>query len=77
MLGDHQGMVVTAYDIARWRLEKKAERYYEKSHGLPRKELTLFHHTAVDPVVVGAQYLAQAQDWFDSMWNNVSRDQPR
>jgi DNA-binding transcriptional regulator YhcF (GntR family) len=41
------------------------------------KDVTLFHHASDDPAGIGAQYLAQAQDWFDSMWGTVSRNQPR
>ena len=41
------------------------------------KDVTLFHHASGDPAGIGAQYLAQAQDWFNSMWDTVSRNQPR
>jgi DNA-binding transcriptional regulator YhcF (GntR family) len=39
------------------------------------KDVTLFHYASDDPAGIGGQYLAQAQDWFDSMWSTVSRDQ--
>jgi hypothetical protein len=39
------------------------------------KDVTLFHYASDDPTGIGGQYLAQAQDWFDSMWSTVSRDQ--
>jgi DNA-binding transcriptional regulator YhcF (GntR family) len=47
-------------------------------YDLMGKDVTLFHYeTDDDPTGVGAQYVAQAQGWFDSMWATVSRDQPR
>jgi len=48
------------------------------TYDLMGKDVTLFHYeTDDDPTGVGAQYVAQAQGWFDSMWATVSRDQPR
>jgi hypothetical protein len=45
-------------------------------YDLMGKDATLFHYeTGDDPTGVGAQYVAQAQAWFDSMWSTVSRDQ--
>jgi DNA-binding transcriptional regulator YhcF (GntR family) len=47
-------------------------------YDLMGKDVTLFHYeTDDDPTGVGAQYVAQAQGWFDSMWATVSRDQPQ
>ena len=39
------------------------------------KDVTLFHFTADDQGSTGAQFVAQGQSWFDSMWLTVS--QPR
>ncbi len=39
------------------------------------KDVTLFHYASDDPSGTGREYLMQAQDWYDSMWNTVSRDQ--
>jgi DNA-binding transcriptional regulator YhcF (GntR family) len=45
-------------------------------YDLMGKDATLFHYeTGDDPTGVNAQYVAQAQAWFDSMWATVSRDQ--
>ncbi len=45
-------------------------------YDLMGKDATLFHYeTGDDPTGVSAQYVAQAQAWFDSMWSTVSRDQ--
>jgi DNA-binding transcriptional regulator YhcF (GntR family) len=42
------------------------------------KDATLFHYERTDdPGSVGAQYIDQAQAWFDSMWATVSTDQPQ
>lgn len=39
------------------------------------RDATLFHHTAdEDPESLGSQYIAQSQMWFDSIWQNVSRE---
>jgi DNA-binding transcriptional regulator YhcF (GntR family) len=40
------------------------------------KDATMFHYeTGEDQDSIGGQYLGQAQAWFDSMWNTVSREQ--
>jgi hypothetical protein len=40
------------------------------------KDATMFHYeSGDDPDSIGAQYVDQAQAWFDSMWSTVSRDQ--
>jgi hypothetical protein len=47
-------------------------------YDLMGKDVTLFHYEkGDDPAGIGAQYVDQAQAWFDSMWATVSRDQPR
>ncbi len=50
-------------------------------YDLMGKDVTLFHYeTGDDPTGVGAQYVAQAQGWFDSMWHRqppTSRDDHR
>jgi DNA-binding transcriptional regulator YhcF (GntR family) len=39
------------------------------------KDTTLFHHAATnDPDAMGTQYVQQAREWFDSMWDNVARE---
>lgn len=39
------------------------------------RDATLFHHAAdEDPESMGSQYIAQSQMWFDSIWQNVSRE---
>ncbi|GAA1450549.1 GntR family transcriptional regulator [Nocardiopsis tropica] len=39
------------------------------------RDATLFHHAAdEDPESTGSQYVAQSQVWFDSIWENVSRE---
>jgi DNA-binding transcriptional regulator YhcF (GntR family) len=39
------------------------------------RDATLFHHAAdEDPESTGSQYIAQSQMWFDSIWENVSRE---
>ena len=39
------------------------------------KDATLFHHAADgDAESIGAQYVAQAHTWFDSMWNTIAID---
>jgi DNA-binding transcriptional regulator YhcF (GntR family) len=46
-------------------------------YDLMGKDATMFHYeTADDPASIGAQYVDQAQAWFDSLWTTVSRDQP-
>lgn len=46
-------------------------------YDLMGKDTTLFHHAADDdPDSVGAQYLTQAQMWFDSLWNTIATDYP-
>jgi DNA-binding transcriptional regulator YhcF (GntR family) len=44
-------------------------------YDLMGKDTTLFHHaTDGDAESIGAQYVAQAQTWFDSMWNTIAVD---
>ncbi|GLU49841.1 GntR family transcriptional regulator [Nocardiopsis ansamitocini] len=39
------------------------------------RDATLFHHAAdEDPESTGSQYVAQSQVWFNSIWENVSRE---
>lgn len=41
------------------------------------KNATMFHYdTGDDPDSIGAQYVDQAQGWFESMWSTVSRERP-
>jgi DNA-binding transcriptional regulator YhcF (GntR family) len=41
------------------------------------KDVTLFHYEkGDDPTGIGAQFVEQAQAWFDSMWATVSRPSP-
>jgi hypothetical protein len=43
-------------------------------YDLMGKDVTMFHHEqADDPSSIEGQFVAQAQDWFDSMWTTVSR----
>jgi hypothetical protein len=45
--------------------------------GLMGKHATMFDYEAEDdPNSIGAQSVAQAQAWFDSMWIAVSRERP-
>lgn len=45
-------------------------------YDLMGKDATRFHHDAGDaPDSIGAQFVAEAQAWFDSMWSSVSREQ--
>ena len=47
-------------------------------YDLMGKDATMFHYEqGDDPSSIGAQYVAQAQAWFDSMWATVSRDYRR
>jgi hypothetical protein len=47
-------------------------------YDLMGKDTTLFHYEkGDDPDSIGGLYIAQAQAWFDSMWNTVSRELPR
>jgi hypothetical protein len=42
-------------------------------YDLMGKDATMFHHErGDDPASIGAQYVDQAQAWFDSMWATVS-----
>jgi DNA-binding transcriptional regulator YhcF (GntR family) len=41
------------------------------------KDTTLFHHSADDPESLDGQYVAQAREWFDSVWTTIARDRPR
>ena len=44
-------------------------------YDLVGKEATMFHHeTGDDPDSIGAQYVTQAQAWFESLWPSVSHD---
>ncbi|PRY00661.1 hypothetical protein CLV72_102292 [Allonocardiopsis opalescens] len=46
-----------------------------KIFDLMGRDATLFHHAADDdPDSTGSQYVAQSQMWFDSIWDNVSRE---
>ncbi|MFD6095039.1 GntR family transcriptional regulator [Nocardiopsis flavescens] len=39
------------------------------------RDATLFHHASdEDPESMSSQYIAQSQMWFDSIWQNVSRE---
>jgi hypothetical protein len=41
------------------------------------KDATMFHFEAgEDPDSIGAEYVGQAQAWFDSVWSTVSRERP-
>jgi DNA-binding transcriptional regulator YhcF (GntR family) len=41
------------------------------------KDVTLFHYEkGDDPTGIGAQFVEQAQAWFDSMWATISRPYP-
>ena len=43
-------------------------------YDLMGKDVTLFHYeTGDDPGGIGAQFVEQAQAWFDSMWATISR----
>lgn len=44
-------------------------------YDLMGKDATLFHHAAdSDEDSTGSQYVRQARQWFDSMWDTVARD---
>lgn len=44
-------------------------------YDLMGKDAILFHHTAGDDITsTGAQYVAQARLWFDSVWSTVSQE---
>ncbi|MCO5988605.1 hypothetical protein NE235_21085 [Actinoallomurus spadix] len=38
------------------------------------KEASLFRHTVHDGSAVGAQYVAQARQWFNTVWETISRE---
>jgi hypothetical protein len=38
------------------------------------KEASLFRHTARDGSPVGAHYVAQAREWFTTVWDTISRE---
>jgi hypothetical protein len=44
-------------------------------YDLMGKDTTLFHHAATnDPDSMGTQYVQQARQWFDSIWDTVARE---
>jgi DNA-binding transcriptional regulator YhcF (GntR family) len=44
-------------------------------YDLVGKDTVLFHHAATnDGDAMGTQYVQQAREWFDSMWNTVARE---
>ncbi len=44
-------------------------------YDLMGKDAVLFHHAAdADETSTGSQYVAQAREWFDSIWRAVARD---
>ena len=44
-------------------------------YDLVGKDTTLFHHAATDDAdSMGTQYVRQAREWFDSMWETVARE---
>lgn len=46
-------------------------------YDLMGKDVTLFHYErGDDPAGIGAQYVDQAQAWFDSMWSTISTQRP-
>src|SRR5215471_21612199 len=46
-------------------------------YDLMGKDVTLFHYEkGDDPTGIGAQFVEQAQAWFDSMWATISRPHP-
>ncbi len=38
------------------------------------KDATLFHHSTGDDTALGGLYVEEAQRWFDSVWESVSRE---
>ncbi|MCO6005248.1 hypothetical protein NE236_09645 [Actinoallomurus purpureus] len=38
------------------------------------KETSLFRHTVHDGSAIGPQYVAQARQWFDTVWETISRE---
>lgn len=46
-------------------------------HDLMGKDAILFHHAATNiDLAAGSQYVEQAREWFDAMWNTISREFP-
>lgn len=43
-------------------------------YDLMGKDTTLFHHASDDENSIARQYCEQAQLWYDSMWNTISRE---
>lgn len=46
-------------------------------YDLMGKDAVLFHHAADDPESTDAQYVSQAQMWFDSTWSTVATEWSR
>jgi hypothetical protein len=43
-------------------------------YDLMGKEASLFRYTVYDGSPVGAQYVAQARQWFTTVWETISRE---
>jgi DNA-binding transcriptional regulator YhcF (GntR family) len=61
------------YPVRQHKLTIKGEAH--AVYDLVGKDATLFHHAAgPDPDSLDSQYVRQAREWFDSMWENVARE---